>query len=194
MRGEGASAGKLSPFLQPLLDSLGSMRSIVSFVCLAFLWALPAAPADLSKLKPWTGHATPKLALKDLDGKLRDLSQYRGKVVVLNFWATWCAPCIKEMPSLQRLAQKLPPARFALLTVNFGESEQQIRPFLDQLGMRFPVLLDRDMKASNAWVDKGLPTTYVIDAGQKIRYRVLGDLEWDAPEVEARIRELLPKG
>lgn len=169
------------------------MRTILPLVCLAFLSALPAAPADLSKLKPWSG-PTPKLALKDLDGKTRDLTQYRGKVVVLNFWATWCAPCVKEMPSLQRLAQKLPPERFALLTVNFGESEQQIRPFLDKLGTRFPVLLDRDMKASNAWVDKGLPTTFVIDASQKIRYRVLGDLEWDAPEVEARIRELLPKG
>ena len=163
---------------------------------LAFLLAFPVAlcaplaAADLSKLQSWKG-ATPKLQLKDLDGKTQDLAQYRGKTVVLNFWATWCAPCVKEMPALQRLNQKLAAERFALVTVNFGESEKQVRAFMEKLGVRFPVLLDRDMRATPAWVDKGLPTTFVIDSRQNIRYRVLGDFEWDAPGVEAKIRELL---
>jgi peroxiredoxin len=97
------------------------------------------------------------------------------------------------MPSLQRLADNLAGEKFALLTVNFGESEKQIAPFIEKLGVRFPVLLDRDMNATRAWVDKGLPTTYVIDRQQRIRYQVLGDLEWDAAAVEARIRQLLQK-
>jgi thiol-disulfide isomerase/thioredoxin len=171
----------------------------MTFPRLALLFALavalcgrPAAATDLSKLQEWKG-ATPKLVLKDLDGKQHDLAQYRGKVIVVNFWATWCTPCVKEMPALQRLNEKLGSERFALLAVNFGESDKQVRPFINKLGARFPVLLDRDMRATNAWVDKGLPTTFVIDPNQKIRYRVLGDFEWDAPAVEAKIRALLPR-
>jgi thiol-disulfide isomerase/thioredoxin len=168
------------------------MRLLATIAFVA-VFVLPATAADLSKLKPWTGGATPELTLNDLDGKQLDLGQYRGKVVILNFWATWCTPCIKEMPSLQRLADNLAGEKFALLTVNFGESEKQIAPFIEKLGVRFPVLLDRDMNATRAWVDKGLPTTYVIDRQQRIRYQVLGDLEWDAAAVEARIRQLLQK-
>lgn len=168
------------------------MRLLAAIGFIALL-ALPASAADLSKLKPWTGGTTPKLVLKDLDGKQQDLSRHRGSVVVLNFWATWCAPCVKEMPALQRLADKLAGDRFVLITVNFGESEKQIRPFIEELGVRFPVWMDRDMNATRAWVDKGLPTTFVIDSRQKIRYRVLGDFEWDTPKVEAKIRQLLPR-
>ncbi|HZP92475.1 MAG TPA: TlpA disulfide reductase family protein [Burkholderiales bacterium] len=160
---------------------------------LLLLLALPAQAADLHKLKPWSGGEPPPLVLKDLDGRKHDLAQYRGKVVVLNFWATWCGPCVQEMPSLQRLAEKLAKEPFALIAVNFGESENTVRPFLRKLGLKFPVLLDKDMSASSLWVDKGLPTTFVIDPRQKIRYQVLGDLQWDAPEIETRIRELLPK-
>ena len=155
--------------------------------------ALPAAATDLSKLKPWTGGARPSLALTGLDGKQHDLSDYRGKVVVLNFWATWCGPCIREMPAFEKLAKRLSGERFALLTVNFGEKADRIKPFLDKIGVDVPVLLDPDMDTSKAWVKSGLPTTYIIDAEQNIRYQVLGVFEWDAPEVEARIRELLPK-
>lgn len=167
-------------------------RLALLFALAGALCARPLLGADLSKLQEWKG-ATPKLALKDLDGKAHDLAQYKGKVVVLNFWATWCTPCVKEMPALQRLNEKLAGERFAMIAVNFGESDKQVRPFIAKLGARFPVLLDRDMRATNAWVDKGLPTTFVIDAKQKIRYRVLGDFEWDAPAVEAKIRALLPR-
>ena len=155
--------------------------------------ALPAAATDLSKLKPWTGGPRPSLALTGLDGKQHDLSDYRGKVVVLNFWATWCGPCIREMPAFEKLAKRLSGEPFALLAVNFGEKADRIKPFLDKIGVDVPVLLDPDMDTSKAWVKSGLPTTYIIDAEQNIRYQVLGVFEWDAPKVEARIRELLPK-
>ena len=164
-----------------------------TLLLLALCLALPATAADLSKLKPWSGGKTPPLVLKDLQGKSHDLAQYRGRVVVLNFWATWCAPCVKEMPALARLEQQLAAERFALLTVNFGEGEKRVQPFVDKLGVKFAVLLDRDMAATRAWVDKGLPTTYVIGPDGTIRYQVLGELEWDAPAVEAKLRELLPK-
>ena len=131
--------------------------------------------------------------MSDLDGKKHNLSDYRGKVVVINFWATWCGPCAKEMPAFETLAERLSGERFALLTVNFGEKADRIKPFLKKIGVDVPVLLDPDMGTSKAWAKSGLPTTYVIDAEGKIRYQVLGVMEWDAPQVEARIRELLPK-
>ena len=154
-------------------------------------FAASAAAADLSNLEPWSGD-TPALVLKDLQGEQRQLNDYRGKVVVLNFWATWCGPCVKEMPSLANLARHMSGEQFALLTVNFGEKPARIKPFLKKIGVDVPVLLDPDMAVSRAWVDKGLPTTYIIGPDQKIRYRLLGDLTWDAPEVEQKIRQLLP--
>ncbi|MGH8678285.1 MAG: TlpA family protein disulfide reductase [Burkholderiales bacterium] len=168
------------------------MRPFCAFMLVLALCAAPAGADDLSKFKPWTGGATPKLVLKDLDGKRHDLAQYRGKLVLMNFWATWCAPCLKEMPALQRLGEKLAKERFVLLTVNFGEGEDRVKPFAEKIGIRAPVLLDPDMNVTKVWVERGLPTTYVIDAGQKIRYLILGEVNWDNPAVEAKIRQLLP--
>lgn len=166
------------------------------FVIIAFsliTFAAPTAAADLSKLEPWSGDA-PALVLKDLDGKQHHIADYRGKVVLLNFWATWCGPCVKEMPSLEKLARQMSGEQFSLITVNFGEKPARIKPFLKKIGVELPVLVDPDMNVSRAWVKKGLPTTFIIGADQKIRYQVLGELNWDAPEVEQKIRQLLPSG
>jgi len=167
---------------------LSILAAVVLIACVAL-----ATATDLSKLKPWSGGSPPPLALTDLDGKPRELSDYRGKVVVMNFWATWCGPCVKEMPDFEKLADNLSNEDFALITVNFGEKAERIKPFLKKIEVDVPVLLDPDMSTSKAWVKAGLPTTYIIDADQKIRYQVLGALEWASPEVEAKIRELLPK-
>jgi thiol-disulfide isomerase/thioredoxin len=169
------------------------MRLYILAAVALITFAALAAVADLSKLKPWSGESPPPLALADLDGKQHQLSDYRGKVVVMNFWATWCGPCVKEMPAFEKLAKRLSGEQFALVTINFGESADRVKPFLKKIGVDVPVLLDPDMDVSKAWVKTGLPTTYIIDAEQNIRYHVLGDLEWDAPQVEAKIRELLPK-
>ena len=145
-------------------------------------------------MKPWTGGAPPPLALRDLNGKEHRLADYRGRVVVLNFWATWCEPCLREMPSMQRLQDKLGGKRFAVLAVDFGEGAPRVKGFLKDLPVRFTVLLDRDISVASAWKVKVLPTTLVVDAEQRIRYSVIGDLEWDSPSVETAIRKLLPPG
>ena len=172
--------------------TISLMRTVHLLAAAMLAFAAPLAAADLSKFKPWTGGTLPTLVLKDLNNKQHRLTDYRGKVVVVNFWATWCAPCIEEMPSFERLARRLSDEPFALLTVNFGEKPTRIKPFLKKIGVDVPVLVDADMKVSRAWVKKGLPTTYIIDGDQNIRYQVLGELAWDAPEVEAKIRELFP--
>jgi len=158
----------------------------------ALLAALCAAHAAAAELRPWSGGAAPPLVLRDLDGRERKLADYRGKVVVLNFWATWCEPCRQEMPSMQRLQDKLAGKPFVILAVDFGEGAPRIREFLRRLPVRFTVLLDRDLSTANAWKVNVLPTSLVVDANQKIRYTAVGDLEWDSPAVEGAIRKLIP--
>jgi thiol-disulfide isomerase/thioredoxin len=143
-------------------------------------------------LKPWSGGATPPLALRDAQGREHKLSDYRGKVVVINFWATWCDPCREEMPSMQRLQDKLAGKPFAILAVDYGEGAPRVNEFLKKVPVRFTVLLDRDTSAASVWKVKVLPTTLVLDSQHRIRYSVVGDLEWDSPKVEGAIRKLLP--
>ena len=160
-------------------------------LALAVALALPLAAAA-KELKPWTGGAPPPLVLKDLAGREHRLDDYRGKVVVLNFWATWCEPCRDEMPSFNRLKARMGDAPFVILAVNMAEGEARIGEFLQQVPVDFPVLLDRDSGVSKAWRARLLPYTVVLDPASRIRYTALGELDWSAPEVEASLRQLLP--
>jgi thiol-disulfide isomerase/thioredoxin len=150
-----------------------------------------AVPAAAKELKPWKGGATPPLVLKDLQGRDHRLEDYKGKVVVLNFWATWCEPCRDEMPSMQRLKEKMAGAPFALLAVNYAEGEARIAAFLQKVPVDFTLLLDRDAAVAKRWQARVLPYTVVIDPAQRIRYTVTGELDWSAPAVEAVLRKLL---
>jgi thiol-disulfide isomerase/thioredoxin len=167
-------------------------RATRALLSLALLAACCAVSAAGGELKPWSGGATPSLALRDLQGKEHKLADYRGKVVLLNFWATWCDPCREEMPSMQRLQDKLAGQAFAILAIDYGEGAPRINDFLKTIPVRFTVLLDRDTSAATAWKVKVLPTTLVLDPQQRIRYSVVGDLEWDSQSVEDTIKKLLP--
>jgi len=175
-----------------MIRALSQSRN--ALLAAALLAAASSATAAGGEMKPWKGGATPPLALRDLSGKEHRLADYRGKVIVLNFWATWCEPCREEMPSMQRLQDKLAGKPFAILAVDFGEGVPRINDFLKKVPVRLRVLLDRDISVANAWRVKVLPTTFVLDPGQRIRYSVVGDLEWDSPAVESAIRKLLPPG
>jgi thiol-disulfide isomerase/thioredoxin len=150
-----------------------------------------AAPAQAQELKPWSGGATPSLELLDLQGAKHRLADYRGKVVLVNFWATWCVPCRDEMPSLERLRASLEGRPFAILAVNLAEPESRIRKFLELVPVRFPVLLDPDTRTTKAWQAKLLPATYVIGPDGAIRYRHVGELDWSKPSIRAAIVGLL---
>lgn len=146
-----------------------------------------------SDLKPWTGGPTPQLILRDLSGQPVKLADFKGKVVVVNFWATWCAPCIEEMPSLERLREKLSLAGLEVLAVNYQEAQPRIEAFLKKRPLKLTILRDHDGSARNAWGVRVFPTSFVIDTDQRIRYTVTGDVNWTSSRVEAQIRELLPK-
>jgi thiol-disulfide isomerase/thioredoxin len=168
-------------------------RGCFAALLAAALGAVPVAALAGGTMKPWSGGPTPPLALRDIHGKEHQLSDYKGKVVVLNFWATWCDPCREEMPSMQRLQDKL-AGKLVILAVDYGEGAPRIWEFLKKVPVKFTVLLDRDTSAATAWKVKVLPTTLVIDAEQKVRFAAVGDVGWDTPPVESEIRKLLPPG
>jgi len=167
---------------------------VVAALAVASMSASGAAWAAGGTMKPWAGGATPPLTLRDVAGREHRLADYRGKVVVVNFWATWCDPCREEMPSMQRLQDKLAGKPFAILAVDYGEGAPRVNDFLKKIGVRFTVLLDRDTSAATAWKVKVLPTTLVLDPEHRVRYSAVGDIEWDSPPIESTIRRLLPPG
>jgi thiol-disulfide isomerase/thioredoxin len=154
--------------------------------------ALAGAPGlEARELKPWKGGTTPPLELKDLQGRDHRLDDYKGKVVVVNFWATWCEPCRDEMPSMQRLKERMAGAPFAVLAVNYAEGNPRVETFLKQMPVDFAILMDRDSAVSRRWQARALPYTVVLDPRLRIRYTVTGELDWSAPEIEAALRRLL---
>ncbi len=160
-----------------------------TFVVLAAL-ALAAA-AGAAELKPWTGGATPPLVLQDLHGRTHRLADYRGKVVLVNFWATWCEPCREEMPSIERLRQSLAGKPFEVLAVNIGEPLGRIERFLERMPLGFPMLLDRDTGAAKAWKARVVPATFLVGPDGRIRYVHYGELDWSSEPVRKRVAELL---
>ena len=156
----------------------------------AFAVAATTAIAD-ADLKPWKGQGTPKLTGSDLRGKPFDLERRRGKVMVLNFWATWCEPCRDELPSLERLQKARAGKPFEVVTVNFGEQPERIRTFLEREFVELPVVLDRDKEVAGRWKVGGLPMTFIVDAGGRVRYQVFGERKWDDAQSLAVIDKLL---
>ena len=151
----------------------------------------PAVWAEVDRFRPWTG-PTPPLELKDLGGQTHTLADYRGRVVLINFWATWCPPCRDEMPTLQTLHERLAGRPFAILGVNYGESSARIESFLRGVPVGFPILRDPRHEAITAWRVRTLPASFLVGPDGQIRYAVVGELDWAAEEVVAVVRRLLP--
>jgi thiol-disulfide isomerase/thioredoxin len=166
---------------------------------LGLLAALAFLPARAEDLPPLTHGLTPiaqpypapSLNLPDLDGKMHDLAALKGKVVVVNYWATWCPPCRREMPSLERLRQRLAEQGLEVIAVDVGEDADTVFAFTGQLepAPGFTLLLDRDSAAMQRWKVKGLPTTFVMDAQGRVIYRAVGGREFDH---EAIVNQLRP--
>lgn len=157
------------------------------------LLMLLAAPflAAAQPLQPWRGERLPPFELDALDGTRHRLADYRGKVVLVNFWASWCGPCRAEMPSLQALADSLEAEPFVVLAVNVGETPEAMRAFVHRMPLRFALLVDPGATTARAWGARALPTTFILDPEGRPRYRHVGDLDWAQPAVRTRIRALM---
>ena len=165
------------------------MRFVAALLLAAAACAASAASA--AELKRWDGGATPPLALEDMKGQTHNLGEYKGKVVLVNFWATWCEPCRAEMPSIDRLRNSLKGKPFEVLAVNMAEPLSRIEKFTASMPLGFPLLRDRDGSVSKTWKAKLLPASYLIGRDGRIHYVAYGELDWSSDAVRARVAELL---
>lgn len=160
----------------------------------AFLYLEEQPPRRESpNLQAYAGDPNPApLNLTDLQGKPWDFVEVQDQVVLVNFWATWCGPCVEEIPSLSRLVEQMQGRPFKVLAVNIGEAPETVQEFLAKIPVNFPVLLDPDSLAVRDWKVYAYPSNYLLDSHGKIRYAYRGALQWDAPEVVKVIDSLLP--
>ena len=153
--------------------------------------ALLAMAASLSLraagLEPSTQGPAPSLQGRTLAGAPFDLAQRKGHVVLVNFWATWCAPCVAEMPSLARLSRR---RGVEVIAVNYQENAARIQPFLERIGVALPVMRDHDGSAREAWRVSVFPTTFAIGRDGRVALVAVGEVDWDDPAIEARIAAL----
>ncbi len=161
----------------------------------AVLAVLAAAPAAAAKgaLKPVKGAvAAGDFIAQDLRGKPTRFGETRGSVVLLNFWATWCPPCRKEMPAMEQLYRAYKDRGLVVLAVSQDQAPlATVRSFAEELKLGFPVWHDRDGLVGRQYSVPGVPTSYLIGRDGRIAYKVLGEYDWFNPEARAAVEALL---
>lgn len=160
--------------------------AVVAVIGVAVYTMMPASAAEL---KPFDG-PTPALALNTLEGEAVNLEQYRGKLAMVQFWATYCTPCRVEMPSMNRLQARLGDD-LVILAVNMGETTEEVQQFVDEVKPEFSILMDDDGSALAAWKVFAAPATFIVDPAGKIQYTLFGATEWDSEEMVATLKALM---
>ncbi len=168
--------------------------SVTSAGCMAVLYALslPAFAGELERIP--NAPPAPAIDVADLAGERHALSEYRGSVVLVNFWVSWCPPCLQEMPSLQRLAESMAGHPFKVLAVNVGETPRRAMEAMRRIGYKDTLLLDPDQRVFAAWGARVLPSSFLVGCDGRIRSQAVGPLEWDAPQVQDAVESLVREG
>lgn len=150
--------------------------------------AAPAAERGMVKV----GDVAPNFQLRDLAGNMVSLSQLRGKIVLLNFWATWCGPCRVEMPAMEQLYRTFPRKEFEILAVSTDPQGAVVtRPFQQEMGFTFPILHDSEYRVGLTYGARTLPMTFMVDRQGVIRQKIFGARDWDSPEARELIQTLM---
>ena len=174
------------------------MKKIIFIICTFLLIAMGPSlqgntadgisPLNSDKI---INSKAPDFTLKDLNGKTVSLSAFKGKVVLLNFWATWCPPCRAEMPALNKLSNALKPRGLEVIAVSTDRSINDIKGFLENHRVDFPILFDTDRSAAKQYRVFSMPTTFLIDRNGMIVEKFYGEYDWTEPETKGKIEKLL---
>jgi len=165
-----------------------------AFICLALVFnpALLAAeikaPDGIIKLD---GRTAPELKLEDVDGNPYDIKQSRGKWVFVHFWAAWCGPCRREMPTVQRMTEQLKDSAIDIVLVNTAETDDIVFNFLGVVAPDMSTLMDRDGLVTERWQPRGLPASFFVSPKGTLEYIALGGREWDKPKYLNFVKQLI---
>jgi cytochrome c biogenesis protein CcmG, thiol:disulfide interchange protein DsbE len=167
---------------------------IIRYLLLSLLLWVTSAQADVlpEGLIKLDGRPAPALKLADLDGKVTDLARLRGQWVMVHFWASWCGPCRRELPSISAMTQTKPTA-LALVMVNTAETDDEVFAFLASVAPALSSLLDKDGQVTERWQPRGLPSTFFVDPRGRLRYLALGGREWDSKPYRRFLVRLVPE-
>ncbi|MDH5561162.1 MAG: TlpA family protein disulfide reductase [Deltaproteobacteria bacterium] len=161
----------------------------VAIICFTFLLVACGQRQDIAEV----GKPAPEFTLVDTKGKTWNLSELKGKVVFLNFWATWCPPCREEMPSMQMVHTFMPNDTFTMLSVINNESPSLADAMAAKIGTTFPILIDQKSMVSQAYGVTGVPETYIIDKQGVVREKFLGAVKWDSTESMQMLKKYIAK-
>ena len=150
------------------------------FVCLAVIASICCSSGSGPAVQ---GELAPEFSFKDQSGKELSLSQLRGKVVLVNFWGTFCPPCIDELPSMQQLQRRMANKPFEMVALSVDDSWEPVNRFMKENGVTLPVYADFDKRISTLYGTHMWPETYIVDKKGKIAYKVVGPKDWTSPEV-----------
>ncbi len=176
-----------------------AIRALILLMGAAALLSKEAVPDAVAQanasqrqlLHPVPGRPfAPHFQLPNLEGEMRRLADFRGKIVIVNFWATWCPPCRFEIPSMQRVWNQLKDKGVMMLAVHVGGDDDKIWTFATDFNVEFPILIDKTSSVSRAWGTIGLPTTFIVDPEGRMALRAIGGREWDDPALMEAILEL----
>jgi peroxiredoxin len=165
------------------VQKAGRLVCALALGCALLMLVLPAARGE--QLAAWRDAVVPPFSLPALDGATVDLAEQAGQLVIVHFFATWCAPCRDELASLERLAVAFAARPLRIIAIDVGEPGDRVRRFLERekIAARYPVLVDFDKQVMRAWGVEILPTTYVLDASLCPHWKVAGALDWDVEQV-----------
>ncbi|OGR05561.1 MAG: hypothetical protein A2511_00740 [Deltaproteobacteria bacterium RIFOXYD12_FULL_50_9] len=163
----------------------------ISFIVICLCLTFFLVSCGQRSKKAEVGKLAPDFTLMDRKGKTWNLSELKGQVVFVNFWATWCPPCREEMPSMERLYRLLPTDKFKMLAILNGDEPAFADKIAVKLGVTFPILVDPDNKAGLAYGLTGVPETYIIDKQGVLREKFLGPVEWDSPDAQQKLMQYI---
>lgn len=150
-------------------------------------------PGHLGLHMPRELRLAPDFLLKDIEGNLKGLGDYKGKVALIHFWATWCGPCKDELPTINALRERFKDRDFAIIAIA-EDSKKTVEPYVKKHGLKFPVLIDQYGKAFRSYGVRALPASYIVNRSGKIEGIALGQRDWITPEIVNFIESLLKDG